>query len=108
MTEYKSAKETILGIYSEEELQEIVDHGCAAGCAKNHIYYKETVKFFDDFEHEITDFLTESIGNEFLTETFKNNEGNIQGYKNDIVWTFIEIIAMNELDDEEEDDDDDE
>ena len=31
MIEYKSAKETILGTYSEEELQDIVDHGCAYG-----------------------------------------------------------------------------
>ena len=70
--------------------------------SKKSYYYTETVKFFDDFEHEITDFLTESIGNEFLTETFKNNEGNIQGYKNDIVWTYIEVLALEIVDEEEE------
>ena len=73
MTEYKSAREEVLGTYNVDELERISEKGCSSGLAKNHIYYTETVKFFDDFEHEITDFLTESIGNEFLTETFKNN-----------------------------------
>ena len=35
---------------------------------------------------------------------FKNNEGNIQGYKNDIVWTYIEVLALEIVDEEEDDD----
>ena len=61
MTEYKSAREEIVGTYSVAELEEIVEHGCASGCATNHIYYADTGKFFDDFENEIIQYLKEII-----------------------------------------------
>ena len=35
-----------------------------------------------------------------LTRTFENNEGDLEGYKNDIVWTYIELLA-NEIVEEE-------
>ena len=97
MTDYKTAKEEILGIYSLEDLQDIVQFGCVSGCAEKHSSYEETVKFFDDYENEITEYLTDSIGPEFLTETQKENEENMEGYKNDLAWTFIECTALEVL-----------
>ena len=29
--------------YTIDELNDIVEHGCASGCASNHIYYADTV-----------------------------------------------------------------
>ena len=84
--------------YTIEELNDIVEHGCASGCASNHIYYSDTVSFYDDYSDEISDYIRDAIGSEFLTETFDNNEGNLTGYKNDIVWTFIELYAMELID----------
>ena len=98
MTEYKSAREEIAGTYSLDELDDIVQHGCASGCATSHMYYAETEKFFDDFENEIIQYLTESLGEDGLQETIENNEGDLQGYKNDVAWTFIELVALEELD----------
>ena len=84
--------------YTIDELNDIVEHGCASGCASNHIYYTDTVSFYDEYSDDINDYIRDAIGSEFLTETFDNNEGNLTGYKNDIVWSFIELYAMELLD----------
>ena len=84
--------------YTIDELNDIVEHGCASGCASNHIYYTDTVSFYDAYSDDINDYIRDAIGSEFLTETFDNNEGNLTGYKNDIVWTFIELYAMELID----------
>ena len=94
----KSPFDVIKNDYTIEELNDIVEHGCASGCANNHIYYSDTVSFFDLYSDDICEYIRDAIGSEFLTETFDNNEGNLTGYKNDIVWTFIELYAMELID----------
>ena len=94
----QSPFDVIKNDYTIEELNDIVEHGCASGCANNHIYYSDTVSFFDLYSDDICEYITDAIGSEFLTETFDNNEGNLTGYKNDIVWTFIELYAMELID----------
>ena len=94
----QSPFDVIKNQYTIDELNDIVEHGCASGCAHQHIYYSDTVKFFDRYEDTICEYITDAIGSEFLTETFDNNEGNLTGYKNDIVWTFIELYAMELID----------
>ena len=37
-----------------------------------------------------------------LVELFSNNEGNLRGYKNDLVWTFIEMIASTIIEEYED------
>ena len=94
----KSPFDVIKNQYTIDELNDIVEHGCASGCASNHIYYSDTVRFFDLYSDDICDYIRDAIGSEFLTETFDNNEGYLTGYKNDIVWTFIELYAMELID----------
>ena len=94
----QSAFDVIKNQYTIDELNDIVEHGCASGCASNHIYYTDTVSFYDLYSDDINDYIRDAIGSEFLTETFDNNEGNLTGYKNDIVWTFIELYAMELID----------
>ena len=104
----KSPFDVIKNDYTIEELNNIVEHGCISGCASNHLYYSDTVSFYDEYSEEISDYIRDAIGSEFLTETFDNNEGNLTGYKNDIVWTFIELYAMeliDNIDNEELEDD---
>jgi len=84
--------------YTIEELNDIVEYGCASGCASNHIYYKDTVSFYDKYSDEISEYVRDVTDPSYLTETFDNNEGNLTGYKNDIVWTFIELYAMELID----------
>ena len=94
----QSPFDVIKNQYTIDELNDIVEHGCASGCAHQHIYYSDNVSFYDEYEVWIVDYITDAIGSEFLTETFDNNEGNLTGYKNDIVWTFIELYAMELID----------
>ena len=94
----QSPFDVIKNQYTIDELNDIVDHGCASGCAHQHIYYSDTNSFFDEHESDICDYIADAIGTEFLTETFDNNEGMLRGYKNDIVWTFIELYAMELID----------
>ena len=94
----QSPFDVIKNDYTIDELNDIVEHGCVSGCANNHIYYSDTVSFYDEYSDEISDYIRDAIGSEFLTETFDNNEGNLTGYKNDIVWTFIELYAMELID----------
>ena len=94
----QSPFDVIKNQYTIDELNDIVEHGCASGCANNHIYYSDTVRFFDLYSDDICEYITDAIGSEFLTETFDNNEGMLTGYKNDIVWTFIELYAMELID----------
>ena len=100
--------QVIKNVYTIEELNDIVEHGCASGCAHQHIYYSDNVSFYDAYSPDIVEYITNAIGSEFLTETFDNNEANLTGYKNDIVWTFIELYAMeliDNIDNEEVEDD---
>ena len=94
----QSPFDVIKNQYTIDELNDIVEHGCASGCAHQHIYYSDTVSFYDEYSDTIDDYIRNVIGGEFLTETFDNNEGNLTGYKNDIVWTFIELYAMELID----------
>ena len=94
----QSPFDVIKNDYTIDELNDIVEHGCASGCAHQHIYYSDTNSFYDLYSDEISDYIRDSIGSEFLTETFDNNEGYLKGYKNDIVWTFIELYAMELID----------
>ena len=89
----QSAFDYIKEQYDIDTLRDIRDHGCASGVANNHIYYTQTVKFFDDNEDELIEYIADTLGGEINEELWHNNPCNITGYKNDIVWTFIELVA---------------
>ena len=95
MTNYLSAFDTIKNEYDIDTLREIRDHGCSSGVANNHIYYTQTVKFFDEHEDEMFDYINDIYGEEITAEVWNNNPNNINGYKNDLVWTYIELVADN-------------
>ena len=93
MTNCLSAFDSIKESYDIDTLREIVEHGCVSGIAHDHIYYADTLKFFNTYEDEITSYIVDNYGSEILSELFNNNDGYLNGYKNDLVWTFIELIA---------------
>ena len=102
MTNYLSAFETIKEQYDINTLREIVEHGCSSGVANNHIYYTQTRDFFDKHEDEMIEYIADTLGGEFNEEIWERNPNHINGYKNDLVWVFIELVA-NELVDQYED-----
>ncbi len=61
-----SAFETIQETYELETLREIVEHGCVSGVAHDHIYYSDTIKFFDEYEDEIIEYISDTLGGEFM------------------------------------------
>ena len=108
MTEYKSAKDEIVETYSLKVLQDIVDHGCASGFAEKHSTFNQTVEFFDKYKETINEYILKTIndGESFISEQEENSKGDIKKFKNDLAWTYIELIAMeitdDVVDDEEE------
>ena len=96
------AFESIKEQYDIDTLREIAEHGCVSGVANNHIYYTETVKFFDEHEDEIIEHLADYYGGEYSEEVWYNNSNHINGYKNEIVWSFIESVAQQLVDEYED------
>ena len=92
-TKYDSAYDAIVDTYDIETLNEIVNHGCQSGVATSHIYYKDTVEFFNTFEEDIVDYIETTLGEDTLVEIFKSNYCDIQSYKNSVTWCYIELIA---------------
>ena len=97
----KSAYESIKDSYDIETLREIIEFGCNGGSANQHIYYYETVSFFDNYEDEIIEYIADTLGGEFNESIWYNNTCNIMGYKNDTVWTYVELIAQQLIDEYE-------
>ena len=98
MTYSTTAFDSIKDQYDLDTLKEIVEHGCASGVATNHIYYNQTVSFFDDNEEEIDFEIRDNFGTEFLVELFQRSNASITSYKNDMCWCFVELVAQQLLD----------
>ena len=104
----QSAFNEIRATYDLETLRDIVDHGCKSGTASEHIYYADTIGFFDDHAEEITEYIKDVLGHEVLSDTLKHNQGDLDLWKNDLTWTFIELVASfvcDEVDQQQLDDD---
>ena len=95
---YDSAYDTIVDTYDIETLNDIVNHGCQSGVAHSHVYYKDTLDFFDTFELEIVDYIETTLGQDTLVELFKSNYCDLTHYKNSVTWCYIELIAMQIVD----------
>ena len=89
----ETAFDSVRDSYDIETLREIRDHGCVSGVAHDHIYYKDTIKFFDEYEDEIVEYIADTLGGEFNEELWNNNPCNITGYKNDSAWCYVELVA---------------
>ena len=88
-----NAIDEIRSIYSYEDAKEIVNLGCQSGVCFKHIYYDNTIGFFNKYPDEITSYLVDNFGTEFLANIFTANDCNIDWYLNDVVWCFIELTC---------------
>tara|TARA_Y100001963_G_scaffold99461_1_gene136882 strand:+ start:126 stop:440 length:315 start_codon:yes stop_codon:yes gene_type:complete len=89
-----NATEKILQTYNKEELKEIANHGCQSGVCSQHIYYGDTIQFYDTFETDIMDELVLNYGYDLLVDLFKDANADLTVYKNNVVWAFIEMVAF--------------
>ena len=92
----------LLKDYDQEQLQSIADHGCKSGVCSEHIYYADTIAFFDKYEAEILDLIHIRYGVDTLVEIFKQSDADYDMYRNDCTWLFIENVACDVIIDNEE------
>ena len=100
MNAIKAVKE----MYNIEDFKEIADHGCQSGVCSQHIYYGDTVQFYDTYENEIIPYFIDQYDVEFLVDLFKESllGGDLTIYKNSVCWAFIESVACIAVDEEDE------
>ena len=88
-------RKVITDLYDFETCKEIVNNGCISGVCSQHIQYADTISFFDKYEAEILSEITEILGVDTLVDIFKEHDACYDAYRNDAVWTFIELVAMD-------------
>tara|TARA_Y100001970_G_C13927024_1_gene696284 strand:+ start:186 stop:500 length:315 start_codon:yes stop_codon:yes gene_type:complete len=87
----------IIAAYDKETMEQIVTHGCQSGVCSQHIYYGDTIKFFDNYEEEIMDYFTDNYDADFLVNLFKDADANLRFYKNNVAWAYIEAVCVDVL-----------
>ena len=92
----------LLKDYDQEQFQEIANHGCKSGVCSEHIYYADTIAFFDKYEGEILDLIHVRYGVDELVSIFKRSEADYDMYRNECCWLFIENVATDVVIDNEE------
>ena len=60
-----------------------------------HIYYGDTIAFFDKYEAEILDLIHIRYGVDELVSIFKRSEACYDMYRNECCWLFIENVASD-------------
>jgi hypothetical protein len=99
--QFDSAYDEIIETINYNEAKEIVDHGCQSGVCGKYIYYADTIRFFDNYEEEITDYIITNFGTEFLSNIFLANDCLLDMYKNDVTWCYVELICSQIVDEYE-------
>ena len=87
----------ILTCYDLADLSEIADHGCSSGVCSEHIYYADTISFFDKYEAEVLDLIHIRYGTDELVSIFKRSEADYDMYRNECTWLFIENVAQDHI-----------
>ena len=90
-------RDELLSIYDTETLSEVVNHGCKSGVCSEHIYYADTISFFDKYEAEILDLIHIRYGSDTLVDIFKRYDACYDAYRNDCCWLFIENVAEDAI-----------
>ena len=97
----QSAFDTIIDAYDYETCKEIVNHGCQSGVCSQHIYYADSLGFFNKYPDEITRYVVDELSIEFLKDTLERNNGYLDGYLIDLTWAFIELVCDQIVDEYE-------
>ena len=97
----QSGYDEIIATYDKETMEEIAGHGCSSGVCFKHIYYGDTVRFYDKYEDEILDYIRD-YDEDILVGLFKDADADLTYYKNYVTWAYIEAISSNVLDELDE------
>ena len=91
--QFESAYDEIIETFDYNEAKEVSNLGCQCGVCSKYIYYADTIRFFDNYEEEITDYIITSFGADFLANIFQDNDCCLDMYKNDATWCYIELVS---------------
>ncbi len=91
----KTGYDEIIDTYDMETMGEIASYGCSSGVCSQHIYYGDTIRFYDNYEDEILDYFRDNYDADFLVTLFHQSQGNLNHYKNSVAWAYIEAISMD-------------
>ena len=89
----------IIATYDKETMAEIANHGCSSGVCFKHIYYGDTIAFYDKYEDEILDYFTDYYDTDFLVNLFKDADASLTHYKNSVTWAYIEAVSFDVVSD---------
>ena len=81
--------------YDLQTCKEIIEHGCVSGVCHNHIYYSQTSSFYDMYEAEVLSIVMDNMGDNYPACLFVENDYDLVGYKNAMVWIAIESFAYD-------------
>ena len=98
-----NAYNEIIATYDKETMEEIANHGCSSGVCHEHIYYGDTIRFYDKYEDEIIDYFNNYYDDDFLVGLFKNANASLGLYKNYVTWAYIESVSMDVISQDEYD-----
>ena len=96
-----NAVDAVKSIYDLQDCKEIVSHGCESGVCFQHVYYADTTRFYDNNEDEVLDYLTDQYDTDFLVDLFRAADAELTFYKNAVVWSFIEAVAIDVTEEDE-------
>ena len=99
--QFESAYDEIIETIDYNEAKEVSDHGCQSGVCSQYIYYADTIRFFDNYEDEITDYIVTNFGTEFLVNMFQDSNCCLDMYKNTVCWCYVELICSQIVDEYE-------
>jgi len=85
-----------------EDWRDIRDHGCSSGTCHSHIYYHDTNKFFDNYEAAVVEYVTDAIGDDGVVDLFQSSGNDITIYKNNMTWSFIEMVSQSVVEEYQE------
>ena len=96
-----NAVKEIMATYDKDQLKEIADHGCQSGVCSQHIYYGDTIKFYEKYEKELIPYFIDQYDVDFLVDLFKESllGGSLTHYKNAVCWAYIESVAFQVTED---------
>ena len=98
-----NAIDEIKETYTLEDFKEIAGHGCSSGVCHEHIYYGDTIRFYDKHEDDILEYINDvGLDEDFLVDMFRRSNADLTTYKNTVVWCFIEMIAVEAIDEYQE------
>ena len=81
---------------ARDEIKDVANFGCSGGVS-GFIYYKDTSKFFTDFEDDIEDVCYDLLGEDYII-LLGHEQTSVQGLIQMMVWFVVEAYCQWAID----------